>query len=48
MVYDSIPPGYEVEFTDAHGATIAILTLHDDDLAPADLDNQRSHTQSNR
>ena len=32
MAYDSLPPGYEVEFTDSRGVTIALLTLHDDDL----------------
>ncbi len=34
MVYDSVPPGYEVEFTDQDGVTLALLTLRDDDLEP--------------
>ena len=34
MVYDSIPCGYDVEFTDSHGVTLALLTLGDDDLEP--------------
>ena len=34
MAYDSVPPGYEVEFTDADGVTLMLLTLHDDDLEP--------------
>lgn len=32
MVYESDPPGYDVEFTDAHGVTLALLTLRDEDL----------------
>ena len=35
MVYDFVPPGYEVEFTDGGIVTLALLTLHDDDLEPA-------------
>jgi hypothetical protein len=34
MVYDFVPPGYEVEFTDGGIVTLALLTLHDDDLEP--------------
>lgn len=33
MVYESEPPAYEVEFCDEAGATLALLTLGDDDLA---------------
>lgn len=32
MVYDSVPPMYEVEFADAKGITLALLTLGDGDL----------------
>jgi hypothetical protein len=32
MVYESDPPGYDVEFTDARGVTLALLTLRDEDL----------------
>ena len=32
MVYDSVPPGYDVEFADRDGVTVALLTLRDDDL----------------
>ncbi len=32
MVYDSNPCGYDVEFTDPNGVTLALLTLGDDDL----------------
>jgi Domain of unknown function (DUF4926) len=32
MVYDSLPRGYDVEFTNAEGVTLALLTLGDDDL----------------
>jgi len=32
MAYDSVPPGYEVEFTDRDGRTIALLTLQEEDL----------------
>jgi hypothetical protein len=32
MVYDSVPRGYDVEFTDCNGVTLALLTLRDDDL----------------
>jgi hypothetical protein len=38
MAYNSIPRGYEVEFADAEGITIALLTLHDQDLMPVDTD----------
>jgi hypothetical protein len=34
MAYNFVPPGYEVEFTDADGVTLALLTLHDEDLEP--------------
>ena len=34
MVYDSVPPGYTVEFADQDGVTLALLTLRDDDLEP--------------
>jgi hypothetical protein len=33
MVYDSVPPAYEVEFADSNGVTLELLTLHDDDLS---------------
>jgi hypothetical protein len=32
--YDSIPPGYEVEFADRNGMTLELLTLQDEDLEP--------------
>ena len=35
MVYDSVPRGYDVEFTTAEGITLALLTLSDDDLEAA-------------
>jgi hypothetical protein len=35
MAYDSVPPGYEVEFMDSHGMTLALLTLFDEDLEAA-------------
>ena len=31
MVFND-PPGYEVEFCDKNGATLALITLHDCDL----------------
>lgn len=31
MVHEK-PPGYEVEFCDAEGVTLALLTLRDDEL----------------
>jgi len=31
MVYDD-PPAYEVEFTDSSGATIALLTLKEEEI----------------
>jgi hypothetical protein len=37
MVYDSLPPAYEVGFTDPDGVTVALLTLRSDDLEPATL-----------
>ena len=35
MVYTNPSPGYEVEFCDPDGFTLALLTLHDDDLVAA-------------
>jgi Domain of unknown function (DUF4926) len=36
MVYTSPSPGYEVEFCDEDGfTTLALLTLHDDELVAA-------------
>jgi hypothetical protein len=32
MVYESPRVGYEVEFLDESGRTLALLTLYDDDL----------------
>ena len=44
MAYDSVQPGYEVEFADATGVTIALLTLYDDDLeAMAQPEDQKNH-----
>lgn len=34
MVYTD-PPGYEVEFTDADGITLALVTLYDADVEKA-------------
>jgi hypothetical protein len=34
MVYESPRVGYEVEFLDAAGRTLALVTLYDDDLEP--------------
>jgi hypothetical protein len=34
MVY-SEPPGYEVEFADEKGVTLALLTLYDEDVEKA-------------
>jgi hypothetical protein len=41
-VYDSDPPGYEVEFTDRSGAAFALLTLRDDDLEVALLGDRQN------
>jgi len=35
MAYPGVPPGYEVEFCDGQGFTLALLTLRDEDLVPA-------------
>jgi hypothetical protein len=35
MVYMDARPGYEVEFCDKDGFTLALLTLYDDDLVAA-------------
>jgi len=35
MAYPAVPPGYEVEFIDPQGTTLALLTLHDEDLESA-------------
>lgn len=35
MVYPGVPVGYEVEFCDDRGCTLALLTLHDGDLVLA-------------
>ncbi|GIV96375.1 MAG: hypothetical protein KatS3mg057_1032 [Herpetosiphonaceae bacterium] len=32
MVYPGSPPGFDVEFVDEEGYTVAILTLKEDDL----------------
>lgn len=36
MVYEADPPGYDVEFTDPQGVTLALLTLRDEDLESAE------------
>jgi hypothetical protein len=28
----SLPPAYEVEFTDGHGVTLAVVTVYEEDL----------------
>lgn len=43
MLYESDPPGYDVEFTDSKGLTIALLTLHDEDLEGLDDKNTPRH-----
>lgn len=35
MAYPAVPPGYEVEFVGSQGTTLAVLTLHDEDLESA-------------
>jgi hypothetical protein len=35
MAYTHPTPGYEVEFCDRHGFTLALLTLYEDDLVAA-------------
>lgn len=37
MVYNSVPPGYDVEFVDEKGETLAVLTLRDEDLEATDM-----------
>jgi hypothetical protein len=45
MAYDfATPPGYEVEFMDAEGATLALLTLHDEDIEDAGNDTARKNS----
>ena len=35
MVYPGQPPGYEVEFCNGDGVTLAVITLHDEELIAA-------------
>ena len=39
MFYEWPRRGYEVEFTDSFGVTLALLTLYDDDLEAAGQEN---------
>jgi hypothetical protein len=42
MAYPGVPTDYEVEFCDPEGVTLALLTLHDEDLdAAPELDQGR-------
>jgi hypothetical protein len=38
MVYDVVPPEYEVEFCDRDDGTLALLTLREDELVKAASD----------